>query len=115
MPARSSPSIRTPRRRFSKSPTLAWSAISFRSCLSCSAWWRAAAPSKLTEQMRGGGDLELARRFDVHALRDAILDDDREALAAHAQAKFATIQFKPERPRIVAVAVGQHHHLAGDI
>src|ERR1039457_719743 len=115
MRAPSSPSTKTPKRRSSRSPTLVSSAISFKSCPNCKGWWRAAARSKLSEQVLGGGYLELARRFDVHALDDAVFDDDREALAAHPEAKLAAIELKPERPRIFAIAVREHQHLAGDV
>ena len=74
----------------------------------------AASSLELTEHVLGGGYLELAGLLDVHALGDAVLDDDREALAAHAHAEFARVELESQRARIFAVAVGEHQHLVAD-
>ena len=67
------------------------------------------------EYVLGGRDLELAGRLDVHMRGDALVDHDREALAAHAHAETLGIQFQPQGARIVAVAIGQHQHLVADV
>ena len=46
------------------------------------------------------GHLELARRFDVQRLHDAVVDQHREALAAHAHAARGEVELEAERLRV---------------
>ena len=55
-----------------------------------------AARLELAQDVLGGGYLELPGRLDVHVGRHAVLDDEREALAARAHAEAARIQLEPE-------------------
>src|SRR5215212_1890635 len=138
MPARSSRSTRTAKRRSSRSPTSVWSATCSRSCRSWRRRWPDVVPaqagtqvgewipacagmtpevrlrrtSDLCQRMLSAGHVELALRFDVDVLDDAVVDDQREALATRTHAKAGGIQLQTERLGVVAIAVGQHVDLA---
>src|SRR6266403_347852 len=131
MRAPSSPSTRTARRRFSKSPTSAWSGICSSSSPRSSGLfnWRKApaalsagqSPSavalagkkrgyclQLTQDVFGRGHLELPGRLDVDLGRQAIAHDERKALATRTHAKALGVELQSERARILAVAVREH-------
>jgi len=52
---------------------------------------RRATGTELFQQMLGRRHLEVAGRFDVQFLDDAVLDQHREALAARAEAELAAV------------------------
>ena len=54
--------------------------------------------AQLLEHGVAAGDLELAGGFDIELLDDAVIEQHREALHAHAHAARAEIQLEPERP-----------------
>src|SRR6185295_7978897 len=69
----------------------------------------------LAEDVLGGGNFKLARRLDVHALRDPVVDEDRETLAARAHAEAAAVELEAERLSVVTIAIGEHQHLVADV
>src|SRR5271168_5501411 len=69
---------------------------------------------ELLEYVVGRGNFELARCFNVHLSRNAILYDDGEALAAGTHSEFAAVELESQRLGVGAVAVGQHQDLVAD-
>src|SRR5260370_36244204 len=64
------------------------------------------------EDRLGAGDLERARILDVERLDDAIIDDHRIAFGALAETVCRGVKLEPDRAGEIAVAVGEHEHLA---
>src|SRR3546814_6170318 len=75
-------------------------------------WSSDVCSSDLVEQVFGGTHLEFARRLDVELFDDAVVDEHRIALAARAEAETRSVHLQPDGLRELAVAVGEHRHLA---
>src|SRR5271170_518854 len=75
---------------------------------------KAGGALELLEYVVGRGDFEFARRFNVHLGRNAVLDDDGEALAPHTHSEFGAVELQSQRLGVGTVAVGQHQDLVAD-
>ena len=64
--------------------------------------------SKGRENCLGLAHLELSGRFHVDLRGDAVIHDDREALAAHAHSEARCIHFEAQRFGIVAITIRKH-------
>ena len=65
--------------------------------------------------MVGRGHLELTRSLDIQFGDNAVLDEDREALGAHAHAEARAVHFQTDGLGKLAIAVRQHDNLVAGI
>src|SRR2546423_5870942 len=69
---------------------------------------------QLAENVLRRRHLELTLVLDLNVLGNAILHDDREALATSAHAEATRIQLQAECLGVFAISVGEHQDLVAD-